>query len=53
MERKIYLKNKVKARTFQKGFKKKYGYRPSLFIKINPLGKKTYFVIKPKGLRKI
>lgn len=53
MERKIYLKNKVRARIFQKNFNKKHGYRPSLFIKLSPSGKKTYFIIKPKGLRRI
>jgi len=38
-----------KARSYQKSFRRTYGYIPSLFIQ----GKKSYHIVKPKGLQKI
>jgi hypothetical protein len=52
MDRLKYFKSVKSARTYQKEHKKRYGYKPALFIKY---GKKkvSRFMIIPKGLKRI
>ena len=45
------FKHKSKATLYRKQFKKKYGYRPKLFV--FPDSKIKYRIVKPKGLKRI
>lgn len=46
---KVKFKTVKAARIYQRSFKKKYGYVPSLF----KVGNKSLFIEKPRGLRRI
>jgi len=51
---KIKFKTVKSARKGQSDFKKKYGYRPNLFIQKTSSGKiKGVVIIKPIGLKKL
>jgi len=41
-----------KARTYQRNYKKRYGYTPTLYID-ETHGKKKYYFVVPKGLTKM
>jgi len=46
----INFNTRKEAVAFQKEFKKKYGYRPSLFIFPE---ENRWMIVKPKGLKRI